>query len=218
MLDERPRDRLLRFGPRALTDAELLGVLICPDRSSGAAMLDAARTLLRENGGLAGLIGAHSATLRRHGIGAVKLTVLLAAVELASRLAQSQVPERDPLTRPEEVARYLSLRYAQRDQEVVGALYLDRRNRLLSERELFRGTLSRAAVEPREILKEALLRGAAGVVLFHTHPSGDPSPSIEDLLVTRRLSDAGELVGVRLVDHLVLGSPSRWASLMQQLR
>jgi DNA repair protein RadC len=98
----------------------------------------------------------------------------------------------------------------------MGALFLDTRNRLLAESEVYRGTLNRAAVEPRGLLKEALLRGAAGLVLFHTHPSGDPSPSAEDLAFTRRLAEAGELVGVRLVDHLILGSAGRWVSLRQR--
>jgi DNA repair protein RadC len=86
----------------------------------------------------------------------------------------------------------------------------------MGEKEIFRGTLSRAAVEPREILKEGLLRGAAGILLFHTHPSGDPSPSADDLLFTRRLAEAGEVVGVRLVDHMILGGGGRWVSLHQR--
>ncbi len=98
----------------------------------------------------------------------------------------------------------------------MGALYLDTRNRLLAEHEFFRGTLSRAAVEPRAILKHGLLCDAAGFLLFHTHPSGDPSPSAEDLAFTRRIAEAGELVGVRLVDHLILGSGERWVSLKQR--
>jgi DNA repair protein RadC len=114
------------------------------------------------------------------------------------------------------VVRYLALRYHLRDQEVMGAVFLDARNRLLGDCELFRGTLHRAAVEPREILKECLLRGAAGVVLFHTHPSGDPSPSTEDLLFTRRMEVAAEVVGVRLVDHLVVGGAGRWLSLLRR--
>ena len=114
------------------------------------------------------------------------------------------------------MARYLALRYHTCDQEVMGALFLDARSRLLGEREMFRGTLSRIAVEPREILRECLQRGAAAIYLFHTHPSGDPSPSAEDLLFTRRMAEAAEIVGVRLADHVVLGHRGRWVSLTEK--
>jgi DNA repair protein RadC len=128
-------------------------------------------------------------------------------------MAEARMPDRELLARPSAVAAYLALRYAVRDQEVMGALFLDVRFRLLGEQLLFRGTLYRAAVEPREILKEGLLRGAASVVLFHTHPSGDPSPSAEDLIFTRRMAEAGEVVGIRLIDHLIVGVGGRWKSL-----
>ena len=141
---------------------------------------------------------------------------MLAAVELARRLARARLPDREPLSHPQAVARYLCLRYALGEQEVMGALFLDTRNRLIDEREIFRGTLSRAAVEPRALLKQGLLRDAAALILFHTHPSGDPSPSPEDLAFTRRMGEAGEVVGIRLVDHLIVGSGSRWVSLKQR--
>ncbi|MGE5233116.1 MAG: RadC family protein [Acidobacteriota bacterium] len=213
--EERPRERLLESGEAALSDAELLAVLLRTGRR-GASALDVARDLLRESGGLEGLPGLAPPALRRSGIGPAKSAAVRAAIELGRRLARAQLPERDLLGHPAAVARYLTLRYGLPDQEVMGALYLDTRNRLLGERELFRGTLSRAAAEPRAILKEGLLRGAAGVVVFHTHPSGDPSPSAEDLAFTRRVAEAGEIVGVRLVDHLVLGTAGAWTSLRQR--
>lgn len=212
---DRPRERLLREGGAALTDAELLAVLLRTGRR-GVSAVDLARELLASSQGLGGLLGVRPASLRRRGLGPAKLAAILAAVELARRLARAELPERLPLGHPEAVARYLLLRYGDRDQEVMGALYLDVRNRLLGEAELFRGTLSRAAVEPRAILKRALLSSAAGVLLFHTHPSGDPSPSAEDLAFTRRMAEAGDLVGVRLVDHLVLGTHHRWVSLRRR--
>lgn len=117
------------------------------------------------------------------------------------------------MSHPAAVASYLRLRYCRGGQEVMGALFLDARNRLLAEAEIFSGTLSRAAVEPRAIFKQALLRDAAGVVLFHTHPSGDPTPSAEDISFTRRMCRAGEVLGVRMVDHLIVGNGGRWISL-----
>ncbi len=112
--------------------------------------------------------------------------------------------------------RYLTLRYGLRDQEVMGSLFLDVRHRLISDAEAYRGTLHRAAVEPREILKECLLRGAAGVIIFHTHPSGDPTPSSEDMNFSQRLAIAANFVGVELVDHLVLGKAGRYVSLKRR--
>lgn len=137
------------------------------------------------------------------------------AFEIAAEI-QRPVVERDPLGNPAAVASYLALRHSTLDQEVMGALYLDTRNRLISDRVLFRGALNRAVAEPRQILREGLLAGACGVVVWHTHPSGDPSPSAEDLAFTRRLAEAGEAVGIRLVDHLVLGSQGRFVSLRER--
>lgn len=212
---ERPRERLLKQGSDALSDAELVAVLLRTG-VKGVSAVQMATELLQETGGLAGLVALTPQSLRRKGLGLAKAASLLAALQIASRLAREQLGERVPLTRPAEVARYLALRYWARDQEVMGALFLDSRSRLMGEKELFRGTLDRAVAEPREILKEGLLRGAAGVIVFHTHPSGDPSPSPEDLIFTRRLRDAGELVGVRLLDHFILGSAGRWVSLKQR--
>jgi DNA repair protein RadC len=174
--------------------------------------------LLRESGGLAGLLTATPHSLRRGGIGPAKAATLLAAVEIGRRLAGEQLLDREPLSRPVDVARYLALRYHTCDQEVMGALFLDARNHLLGEREIFRGTMSCISVAPREILRECLQRGAAAVYLFHTHPSGDPSPSAEDLLFTRRIAEAAEIVGLRLADHVVLGSRGRWASLRERAK
>jgi len=154
--------------------------------------------------------------LRHGGLRDTQASALLASCELASRLARQRIPRRRPLDRTEDIARFLLLRYQQRDQEIMGALFLDIRHRLLGDQEIFRGTLSRAEVEPREILKECLLRGAAGVVVFHTHPSGDPTPSDADLLFTRRMAHAATLVGVELVDHLVLGAIGLWVSMKAQ--
>lgn len=213
--EERPRERLLRNGAQVLSDAELLAVLLRGGRP-GASVLDVARELLAASGGLAGLSTASPRSLRRNGVAGVKVATLLAAVEVACRIAQAGVPNREPLSKPANVARYVALRYGRLDQEVLGALYVDARHRLMAERELYRGTLHRASVEPRAILREALLCGAAGVVLWHTHPSGDPSPSREDLAFTRRMDRAGELLGVALVDHMVIGDGGRFVSLKER--
>jgi len=213
--DARPRERLLAGGAQVLSDAELLAVVLRNGRA-GASALDVARELLVKAGGLTGLAGASYRMLRSNGVGRAKVAAVLAVAEIACRMAAAAVPERRPLSRPGQVARYLDLRYGHIGQEVMGALYCDARHRLVHERELFRGTLHRAAVEPREVLKEGLLCGAAALVLFHTHPSGDPAPSREDLLFTRRMDRAGEVVGVHLVDHLVVGAGGAWVSLKER--
>ena len=212
---ERPRERLLEHGAETLADAELVAVLLRTGRK-GTGVLQMARELLAGNGGLDGLVGAKAKDLMGEGLGPAKAAAVLAAVEIGRRLARRELPEREPLGRPELVARYLGLRYGRADQEVMGALFLDTRGRLIAEQEIFRGTLFRAAAEPREILKEALRLGAAAMVVFHTHPSGDPDPSLEDLEFTRRTAHAGEALGVELVDHLILGSAGRWVSLRER--
>ena len=210
--DERPRERLLQHGGAALSESELIAVLLRTGRR-GTSAVSLARELLSDCGGLPGLVSVPVTRLRRSGLGPAKQATLLAALELGRRLARAQLPRREPLSQPQAVARYLGLRYTLAEQEVMGALYLDTRNRLLFEKEVFRGTLDRAAVEPRALLKTGLLRDAAGMILFHTHPSGDPGPSAQDLSFTKRLAHAGEVVGVRLVDHLILGLGGRWVSL-----
>jgi DNA repair protein RadC len=214
-VEDRPRERLGAHGSAALTDADLMVLVLRTGRRSGGVM-EMARAVIRECGGLVGLLDARREDLRRIGVGEAQAASVLAAVEIGRRLAKRDLPEREPLGRPGAVASYLALRYRVRDQEVMGALYLDTRHRLVGEKELFRGTLSRAAVEPREVLKEGLLRGACGVVLFHTHPSGDPSPSLEDLAFTRRMAEAGDAVGIKLIDHMILGSMGRWVSLKER--
>ena len=153
----------------------------------------------------------------RHALSALGLSDsvaqrLLAAAELSRRFARERLA-RESVVLPALAAEYLYPRFARTDQEVMGALFLDARHRIRGEAELFRGTLQRVAVEPRAILVHALRLSASGVLVFHTHPSGDPSPSVEDYSFTRRMVDACELVGIQLVDHLVLAGPKAWSSI-----
>lgn len=213
--EERPRERLFQKGPQALSDAELIAVLVRTGRP-GASALDLAQSILADAGGLSGLAAARATSASRAGLGEAKLSAVLAAVELGRRFAREQMLDRLPLTQPREVAGYLTIRHYPLDQEVMGALFLDGKRRLIAERELFRGTMDRVAVEPRAVLKEALLRDAAAILVFHTHPSGDLVPSSEDLLFTRRLAEACGTLGVRLLDHLILGGVGRWLSLKER--
>jgi DNA repair protein RadC len=171
--------------------------------------------LLEKLCGLTGLLHASSSTLNQIGIGRAKRAKLLASVEIARRMTAGKLPGH-PLERPDAVARHVRMHYELRDQEVMGVLYLNSRNQLMGEEELFRGSISRLVVEPRQILRNALERGASGVIIFHTHPSGDPSPSSEDMLFTRRVREAGEILGIVLVDHLIVGSSGGWTSMKQR--
>ena len=200
--DERPRQRLLRSGGDALSDPEVLSLVLGPG-CRGVCTLELAREILEETSGLPGLVGISAEALQRRGLGQAKAASVLASLELARRLARAEVPERQLMDRPAELVRYLVLRYGLRDQEVMGALFLDARHRLVGEEEVFRGALSRAA---------------AGLLIFRTHPSGDPSPSPEDVRFTRRMDEACGAVGLQLLDHLILGSSRRWVSLRERWR
>lgn len=209
---ERPRERLLSLGSAALADAELLAVLLRTG-CRGASALELARSLLAESGGLAGLLHLSAQRFRRRGLGGAKAANLMAAVEVGRRLARLELPEREPLDAPDALVRHLALRYSAPGQEVMGVLFLDSSRRLFAERELFRGSLCRVAVDPRTVVKEAILRDATAIVIFHTHPSGDPAPSLEDRLFTRRLAQCCSLLEIALLDHFIIGSPQRWISM-----
>ena len=210
-----PRERLLLRGACSLSDEELVAVLLGTG-VRGQSVHQLAADVLTRLGGLQGLRTADAKAVALKGVGPAKAARLLASLELAVRLAASELPRRARMDCPESAARYLYLRYARFDQEVMGAAFLNVRNEMIHESEVFRGTLTRASVEPRTLLKEALLVGAAGVLVFHTHPSGDPSASNEDVFFTRRLSAACDALGVRLVDHLILGAPQRWTSMRRE--
>ena len=204
--DERPRERLLRLGPSALTHEELVSLLLRTGTPAESA-LERSRTLLAAHGGLSGLAGASPEELSREpGVGPVRAATIAAAIEIARRLPAETLAGRDLLNEPRLVKEYLRQAQSDDSQERTGALFLNARNRLLkNDPEIYRGTLDRAVVEPREILRRALIGRAAGVILYHNHPSGDPTPSREDREFTRRLASACEAVGVRLLDHIVVG-------------
>jgi DNA repair protein RadC len=212
---ERPRERLLSSGSARLSEIDLIALILRTGRP-GQSVMGVARELIEERGGLIGLNAIETADLVRFGLGEARAASVVAAFEIGRRLAKGALLQNSALLdQPEAVARYLGLRFGRQDQEVVGALLVDVRNRHKGEIEVFRGTLCRTAVEPRAILRSAIQRGAFGVILFHTHPSGDPSPSLEDFRFTERMREAGDLLGVRLVDHIILGNGGRWVSLQR---
>ncbi len=203
--EERPREKLLERGPESLTDAELVAVLLRTG-TAGTGVLELAERWLSEAGGLEGLAAAdRRAVLRRRGIGPAKGSVVAAALELGRRLARMPLAREPLLDRPEVVADYLARSYASARVEKFGALTLDARNRLLRVHEIHRGGRSHADVEPAEVFNHAILDNAHAVILWHTHPSGDPSPSDDDVALTRRFAEAGRLLNIAVLDHLVVG-------------
>ena len=202
---ERPRERLLAVGARALSEAELLAIWL-RSGTRGQSAVDLARALLVEFGSLRGLLTADAARLFRHrGIGPARYAELHAALELARRHHYQTLKAGPALTSPRLARDFLLAELRDRDQEVFCCLYLDNRHRLTGFEALFTGTIDGATVHPREVVKRALACRAAAVILAHNHPSGVAEPSRADELITTRLRDALALVDIRVVDHLIIG-------------
>lgn len=201
---ERPRERLLAQGASALSDAELLSLLL-RHGVAGADALAIARALLSRFGSLTGLFAASRADLAaERGMGPAKAAEIAAVVELVRRSLTEVAAERDALQSPQAVRDYLRLALAARPYEVFVGLFLDSQNRLLAAEELFRGTLAQTSVYPREVVKAALARNAAAMIFAHNHPSGVAEPSRADELLTQSLKQALALVDVRTLDHFVV--------------
>ncbi|MFT7287069.1 MAG: DNA repair protein RadC [Halieaceae bacterium] len=200
-----PRERLLRHGPRALSDTELLSVLLRTGRP-GEPVQRVAQGLLARSDGLAGLLATDPAELLAEpGIGPAKLAVLLAALDLGRRCAEQPLTRRSVMSSPQETRRYLQHHLAAQSREVFCCLFLDAQHRLLRCDNLFLGTLDGAAVYPREVAVRALQYRAAAVILAHNHPSGVATPSEADRRITERLQQALALIDIRVLDHIIVG-------------
>jgi DNA repair protein RadC len=212
--EDRPREKIGRLGAAALGDEELLAAVI-GSGSAGASAMGLAHGLLAAFGGLHGLLRAsRDDLLRMRGLGEARAAQVMAALEIGRRVLAARPAERLQITSPRDAAHFLMPEYSARAVEQFGLLMLDTRHRVLRTTVLTVGTLDCAAAQPREVFRQALLASAAAVVMFHNHPSGDPQPSGEDIELTRRMVAAGELMGVRVVDHVVLGD-GRYCSLKE---
>jgi DNA repair protein RadC len=212
-IEERPRERLARGGAIALSDAELLALLIEPGHH-GKSSLDIARELVSD--GLRSLARREWIPGRPVGsLGPARVARIAAALELGRRIAALSATSSEPLRDPEMLAQRLIARYAHAVQETLGAIYLDTRDRIIREREIFVGSLNTAAVSSRDVVRFALEDHAASVIVFHNHPSGDPSPSGEDVLFTRKLIEAGKVMDVNISDHIVVAA-SGYVSMKQR--
>lgn len=201
---ERPRERLLRCGPAALSDAELLAVFLGTG-VPGKTALDVGRELLSRFGSVSALLAADRAALcDRSGFGLSRYGQMSAMLELLRRALREELSRCDALSSPAAVRDFLRLKLRDLPHEVFVGLYLDAQNRVIGDEELFRGTLTQTSVYPREVVKSALARNAAGMILAHNHPSGLAEPSHADEALTRALRQALALVDVRVLDHFVI--------------
>jgi len=201
---DRPRERLRRLGPAALSDAELIALLLRTGER-GADALEVASRLLEHSGGLFGLARAGARELDgARGIGPAKGAAICASLELGRRVAARRLHPGEAIRSPADVFAHFhpSLRLEPHEKFIV--LLLDGRQRVLREHVVSQGTLTASLVHPREVFRPALRESAAAIILVHNHPSGDPTPSCEDREVTQRLVRAGKLLGVRVLDHVVV--------------
>ncbi|MCG0278157.1 MAG: DNA repair protein RadC [Thermanaeromonas sp.] len=205
--DLRPRERMLAFGAQALSNAELLAILLRTGNPQETA-LEVAQRLLSQPGGLRYLAEVSLEELKaQKGIGLAKAAQIKAAIELGRRLAAFR-PERPLIKRPADAACLLMDEMRYLDREHFRTISLNTKNRVLAIDNVAVGSLNSSYVHPREVFKGPVRRSAAAVILVHNHPSGDPAPSLEDIQVTRRLVEAGKVLGIEVLDHLILGDGS----------
>jgi len=206
---ERPRERLLELGAQALSDAELLAVVLGTG-FGGTNALDRARQLLQNfSGSLRRLLTADAAVLlAQPGLGPARYATLMAALELSRRHYREALRAGPALNAPAATRQFLTAQLRDRPYEVFCCLHLDNRHRLIHFEEVFRGTIDGASVHPREVVRQALHYNAAALIFAHNHPSGVAEASQADELITRRLRDALALVDIRVLDHLIVGDNS----------
>lgn len=208
---ERPREKLLAHGAKALSEAELLAIFFRTG-DSGRSAVDLARDVIVRFGGLSALFTAPIDEFRGvRGLGDARYAQLQAVRELDRRALGEQLASRDALNSPRAVQEYLRLTLAGLPNEVFHVLFLDAQHRLIASDELFRGTLTQTSVYPREVVKQALRHNSAAVIFAHNHPSGIAEPSRADELLTHALKAALDLVDIKVLDHLVIAGNVAWS-------
>lgn len=204
-VEERPREKLWRLGSQFLSTSELLAILLRTG-FQGMSALQLAEYLLAAAGGLRGLLDLTVEELSAYpGIGMAKAAQIKAALELSRRLAVAGLTERPVVKSPADVARLVMEEMRHYDREHIKAVLLNSKNAVLAVETVHVGSVNSSLVHPREVFKAAIRRSAAALILVHNHPSGDPHPSREDEEVTRRFREAGELLGIDLLDHIIIG-------------
>lgn len=212
---DRPRERLASLGPQALSNAELIAILLRVG-VPGENAVQVGQRLLQKFGGILGIHRAPFVDLiNQHGIGEAKAAQLKAAIELGRRLTLESPDERPTINSPADAAALVMYEMGALEQEHLRVMLLDRRNRVLEVVELYRGSVSSAQVRVGEVFREAIRKNASALIVIHNHPSGDPTPSPDDVALTRAIVQAGKMLDVDVLDHLVIGQ-GRWVSLKER--
>ncbi|SFS95916.1 RadC family protein [Marininema halotolerans] len=203
--EDRPRERLMKRGASSLSTQELVAILLRTGTKSESVVSLAQRILIQCNG-LRGMASADYRDLVRvHGVGVAKALQIIAGIELGRRVSRVAPEEHVGIHTPKDAAEYVMDELSRLTQEHFVCLFLNTKNRVIDKQCLFVGTLNSSVVHPREVYREAIRRSCAGVICLHNHPSGDPTPSREDIHVTERLYEAGRIVGIELLDHIIIG-------------
>lgn len=206
--DERPREKMRKHGASSLTNAELLALILrTGDTATGKSAIDLGRDIISHFGdNLRELGNADISEITAiKGMGPAKATGIKAAFALATRFQARKLERLDRFTSPRQVFEYFHHEFRDSRKEYFLALLLDGKNRIVRRVQISEGTLNQSIVHPREVFAPAVKESAAAVILVHNHPTGDPTPSSEDLAITRRLRDAGELMGIKVLDHIIVG-------------
>ena len=208
-IEERPYEKCERFGESNLTDIELLAIILRTG-TKGRSALDLARKILYTESGAEGLMNVHRLSKeelkRMHGIGPVKAIQIRCLSELTKRLAKASGVRNLNFSNPKSIADYYMEDMRHLKEERMKLLMFNTKTRLLGETEVSKGTVNASLISPRELFIEALTKNAVTIILLHNHPSGDPSPSKEDMLLTKRVQNAGALIGIQLLDHIIIGN------------
>lgn len=206
--EERPYEKCEQYGAENLTDMELLAVLLRTG-TKGENSIQLAKRILHPDFAQEGILNIHQWSMEQlleiKGIGSVKAIQILCLSELAKRLSKAEAQSGLNFSAPETIAQYYMEDMRHRKKEAMKLLLLNSKTKLIGESELSLGTVNTTLVSPREVFVEALRRNAVAVILLHNHPSGDPTPSKQDILITRRVTEAGRLIGVELLDHIIIG-------------
>lgn len=203
--EERPRERLLKYGSTHLSNQEILAILLVSGTKDQSVMTLAHRMLMH----FEGLKLLKDATIEEltsiKGIGPAKGVMILAAIELGRRLNNFKSAEQITIRSPKDGADYVMEDMRTLKQEHFVVIFLNTKNEIIHRETIFKGSLNSSIVHPREVFREAVKRSAASIICFHNHPSGDPTPSQEDIHVTRRLADSGKMMGIEVLDHIIIG-------------